>query len=81
MGDTFGPVEEALREIFVPALYEGLREGVPEREITCLTTKQEGLALPNPYQTATENWMASCDYTGHLFLARRSQVEFHRRSV
>ena len=26
VGDTFGPVEEALREIFVPALFEGLRE-------------------------------------------------------
>ena len=29
VGDTFGLVEEALREIFVPALYECLREGVP----------------------------------------------------
>ena len=31
VGDAFVPVDEALREIFVPALYEGLREGVPER--------------------------------------------------
>ena len=29
VGDAFGPFEEALKEIFVPALYEGLREGVP----------------------------------------------------
>ena len=28
--EAFVPVEEALREIFVPALFEGLREGVVE---------------------------------------------------
>ena len=54
MGDAFGPVEEALREIFVPALYAGLREGVPERGITRLLVKQAGLALPDPTQMAPE---------------------------
>ena len=47
VGDAFGPVDEVLREIFVPALYEGMREGVPEREITRLPVKQAGLALPD----------------------------------
>ena len=69
--DAFGPVEEALREIFVPALYEGLMEGVPEREINRLTVKQAGLALPDPTQTAPENWSASCVITGHLVVALR----------
>ena len=27
--EAFGPVEEALREVFVPALFRGLSEGVP----------------------------------------------------
>ena len=69
-------VEEALREIFVPALYEDLREGVPEREITRLTVKQAGLDLTDPTQTAPENWMAPCVITGHLVAELRGQVEF-----
>ena len=32
-GDAFGPVEKAPRETFLPALFEGLREGAPEREV------------------------------------------------
>ena len=28
VGDSFGPVEEALKETFVPALFEGLGGGV-----------------------------------------------------
>ena len=76
VGGAFVPVEEALREIFVPALFEGLREGVPERENTGLLVKQAGLDLPNPIQTAPENWRTSCVITGHLVTALRSQVEF-----
>ena len=52
VGDAFGLVEEALRGVFVPALYEGLREGVLQRGITLLPVKQAGLALPDPTQTA-----------------------------
>ena len=76
VGEAFGPVEEALREIFVPALYEGLREGVTERGITPLLLKQAGMALSDPTQTAPENWTASCVITGHLVAALRGQVEF-----
>ena len=32
--DAFGPVGGSLNEIFVLALYEGLREEVPERGVT-----------------------------------------------
>ena len=39
VGDDFGPVEVAFKEIFVPALYQGLREGVKERGITRLPVK------------------------------------------
>ena len=76
VGDAFGPVEVALKEIFVPALYQGLRERVTEGGITCLCVKQTVLALPNTTQTAPENWRASCVITGDLVAALRGQVEF-----
>ena len=60
----------------MPALFEGLREGVPERGVTRLPVKQAGLALPDPSQTAPENWTASCVITGHLVTAFRGQVKF-----
>ena len=63
VGEAFVPVEEALQEIFVPALFRGLTERVTERENTCLPVKQAGLALPDPVQTAPENWTASCVIT------------------
>ena len=63
VGDAFGPVEVTLKEIFVQALFQGLREGVPEQRITRLPVKQAVLALPEPSQTAPENWTASCVIT------------------
>ena len=60
----------------MPALYQGLHEGVPERRITRLSVKQVGLALPDPTQTSPENWTASCVITGHLVASLRGQVEF-----
>ena len=55
IGDAFGPVETALKETFVPALFEELGDGVPERGVTRPPVKQAGLALPGPSQTASEN--------------------------
>ena len=60
----------------MPALFQGLREGVPERGVTRLPAKQAGLALSDPSQTAPENWTASCVITGQLVAALRGQVEF-----
>ena len=76
VGNAFVPVEVALKEIFVPALFHGLREGVPERGVTRLPAKQVGLDLPDPSQTASENWTASYVITGHLVAALRGNVEF-----
>ena len=76
VGDSFGPVETALKETFMPALFEGLREGMPERGVTRLPVKQAGFTLPYPSQTAPENWTVSCVITGHLVAALRGQVEF-----
>ena len=69
-------METALKETFVPALFEGLREGVPERGVTHLPVKQAVLALPDPSQTAPENWIASCIITVHVVAALWGQVEF-----
>ena len=46
IGDAFRPVETSLKETFVPALFEGLREGVTERGVTRQPVKQAGLDLP-----------------------------------
>ena len=46
--DAFGPVEQALRDAFIPALLQGLGEGTPGRGVTRLPVKQAGLALPYP---------------------------------
>ena len=52
IGDAFVPVKKALRETFVPSLFEGLGNGLPERGVTRLPVKQAGLALPDPSQMA-----------------------------
>ena len=76
IGNAFVPVEKALQEIFLPALFKGLGEGSPERGFTRLPVKQAGLALPDPTLTAPENWTASCFITGNLVAALRGHVEF-----
>ena len=76
VGDAFGPVEKALQETFVPALFEGLGEGTANQGVTCLPVKQTGLALPDPTRMAPENFTSSCVITGHLVAALRGQVEF-----
>ena len=76
IGDAISPLETALKETFIPALFEGLDGGVPEQGVTRLPVKQAGLALPDPSHTAPENWTASCVISGHLVAALRGQVEF-----
>ena len=74
--DAFGLVEKALQDTFVPALFERLGEGAPERGVTHLSVKQAGFSLPELTQTAPENWTAYYIITGHLVAALRGQVEF-----
>ena len=76
VGAAFGLVEEALWEVFLPALFQGLKEGLPTRANTRLPVKQAGLAIPDPIKTAPENWTASCVITGHLVAALRGQAAF-----
>ena len=76
IGDTFGLVEQVLQETFVPALFQGLVEGIPGIGVTRLPVKQAGMSLPDPTKTAAENWAASCVIIGHLVAALRGQEEF-----
>ena len=76
IGDAFVLVEDALQETFLPALFQGLVEGTPGREVTRLPVKQALLALPYLTKTSSENWTASCVITGHLVAALRVQEEF-----
>ena len=55
IGYAFGPVEQALWETFIPALFQGLGDGTPGQGVTRLPVKQEGLALPDPTKTVPEN--------------------------
>ena len=74
--EAFGPVKKALRETFMPEIFKGLGDGVPERGFTRLPVKQAELALPDPTKTAPENWTVYCVITGYLVVALRGQVEF-----
>ena len=73
---AFQVAEDALRDIFLLALFQGATAQIPRRAITGLPVKQPGIALPKPTQTEGENWTASCVITGHLVLALRGTVEF-----
>ena len=59
LGNAFVPVEKALWETFVLALFEGLGEVTPNRGVTRLPVKQAVLALPDPTLTAPGNYTAS----------------------
>ena len=69
-------MEEALRETFLPDLFQGLGEGTPGIRVTNLPVKHAGMDLPDPRETAPENWTMSCIITGHLVAALRGQEEF-----
>ena len=73
---TFQVVEVALREIFLPDLFQGAPAQIPGREITSLPIKQSGINLPDPTRTVGVNCTVSWVITGHLFLALRRTAEF-----
>ena len=76
IGDTFGPVEEVLRDTFIPVLSKGVGEGTPVWGVACLPVKQAGLALLDPTKASPENWVESCVKTGNLVAALRVQGDF-----
>ena len=76
IGMAFQVVEYAMRDIFLPALFQGATAQIPGRAITGLSVRQAEIALPDPAQTAGENWTASCTITGHLAAALCGTADF-----
>ena len=69
--DFFGPIEEALANSFLPALFDEpmFGEDDPRRALATLPVKQAGLAIPDPTTTATANYEASTCVCTHLIQA------------
>ena len=52
-------MKDELWDTFLPALFQGGTSHIPGREITGMPFKKAGIALPNPTQTSSSNWMVS----------------------
>ena len=76
IGMAFQAVEDELRDTFILTLFQGSTSHIPGWEITGLPVKQSEITLPDPTQTAGENWTASYVITGHLVVALRGTAEF-----
>ena len=76
IGNSFGPLETALRDVLLHVLFQGVGKGTLGQGVTRLSVKQMGMSLPDPTKTAPENWTASCVITGHIVALIRVQEEF-----
>ena len=65
IGMAFQVVEDALRNTFLPALFQGAMSQIPGRAITGMPVKLAGISLPDPTRTAGEKCRASCVITEH----------------
>ena len=73
---AFQEVKDEIRDTFLPALVQRATYQIPGMEINGLPVKQDGISLPNPTNTTSENWTASCVITGHLVAALRGTADF-----
>ena len=65
--EAFAPLEAAISEVFLPALLEEPSENlVPMRKLLALSSRQAGLGVPNPQETAIASYQASVKSTGDL---------------
>ena len=76
IGTAFHPVEDALREAFLPALFKGATFQIPRREVTAMLVNQDEIALPEHTQTAGANWVTSCVIKVHLVAVLHRTAEF-----
>ena len=76
IGTVFHPVEEEMRDAFLPALFQGATYQIPRRAVNGPPVKQAGIYLPEPTQTTRANWTASCVITGQLVVAFCVMAEF-----
>ena len=73
IGDAFLPLDTALRDVFLPDLFQGVGKGAPGQGFTRLLAKQVVIHLTDPINTAPESWTVSCVTTGHLVTLLRGQ--------
>jgi hypothetical protein len=57
-GSAFQPIEDAIRDVFLPALLQG-NSTETQRELTSLAVRHAGLGIPDPTSTATANYDTS----------------------
>ena len=77
IGDCFFDIEEAIADIFLPALYgESLQNCTYRRNLASLPVKFAGLALPDPTATSESNYEASTLVCSHLLSAFRGSESF-----
>ena len=65
VGAHFGPIEDALATVFLPALLGG-NDGDQLRDLFTLPVRQAGLNLPNPATRAVDGYRASLECTKTL---------------
>ena len=58
IGTVFQPVEDALRNVFLPKLFKGDTSQIDKIMVNGLQVKQDSIALPDPTQTTGANWTA-----------------------
>ena len=86
IGGFFGPVAKALYCTFLPALFgEPIDPDDPRLALAPLPVKHAGLALPNPVDSAGENYKASTLLCSHLLAALKGSQKFssadHRATI
>ena len=70
MGDLFQPVEDALAQVFLPALLGVDADWVAEhRDLLALPVKCGGLGIPNPVDEGDRHHATSVGATAHLAAA------------
>lgn len=77
VGAFFEPIERAIKEDFLPALFGTTTDEVSSlRELQCLPIKSAGMALPNPQISADANYKNSILMNSHLLASLRGTDTF-----
>ena len=69
MGPFFAPLEEALKQDFIPALFRDDNLPPDSRSLLGLVAKRAGIGIPNPVETAPLGFQASQETTYKLTLS------------
>ena len=76
VGAFFAPIERAISEDFIPALFGTSDEVSSLRNLHCLPIKSAGMALPNPHRSADANYQNSILMNSHLLSSLRGNDSF-----